>query len=153
VARHPVFLSKASPIRIDPDSVGDPDARMLLRFVRLYTGELPQVWVLGGVAASVACVRVDGRMFRTAAAEPIKAIVEALGDALSTLQLGSPPERQRPAMLGPLHGIEPDLEARAVALDALAGFAVPQFQFSETRLFPGDGASRRWIVGRVQAQA
>lgn len=151
IARHPAFLGKASPIRIDAESVVDQDARMLIRLVRLYTGDLPHLWLLGGGVVSIACVGVNGQLFRTAAAAPAKAMVEALGDALSTLQTGRRPERQRPAFLGPLNAIEPDPELPAKALGAVAGFAVPEFRFSEARLYPGDGASRRWVVGRVRA--
>lgn len=151
IARHPAFLGKAAPIRIDAESVVDQNARMLIRLVRLYTSDLPHLWLLGGGVVSIACVGVNGRLFRTAAAAPAKAIVEALGDALSALQMGRLPERQRPAFLGPLNAIEPDLELPATALGAVADFAVPEFRFSEVRLFPGGAASRRWIVGRVQA--
>ena len=151
VARHPEFLSKAPPIRIDPESVADQDARMLIRLVRLYTGHLPNLWLLGGGAVSIACVGVEGQLFRTAAASPGKAFVEALGDALSTLQMSRRPERQQPAFLGPLAAIEPDPELPPTALDSVPGFAAAEFRFFEARLFPGGGASRRWIVGRVQA--
>ena len=153
VARHPEFLSKARPVRIDAESVADQDARMLIRLVRLYTGDLPLLWLLGGGAVSVACVRVKDGLFRAAAASPGKAIVEALGDALSTLQMGRRPERQRPAFLGPLGSIEPDPELPATPLEEVADFAAPEFRFSEERLAPGGGASRRWIVGRIQARS
>jgi hypothetical protein len=153
IARHPAFLGKATPIRIDAESVVDQDARMLIRLVRLYTGDLPHLWLLGGGAVSIACVAVNGQLFRTAAAAPAKAIVEALGDALSALQTGRRPERQGPAFLGPLDAIEPDSELPAIALGAVADFAAPELRFLEARLFPGGAASRRWIVGRIQACA
>jgi hypothetical protein len=151
VARHPAFLAKAPPVRIEAESVADQDARMLIRLVRLYTGDLPHLWLLGGRAVSIAFVAVKGQLYRAAAAAPARALIEALGDSLSAVQTGRRPERQQPAFLGPLGSIEPDPELPAVSLDSAADFAVPQFHFSEERLFPGGGASRRWIVGRVRA--
>ncbi|HEX9964807.1 MAG TPA: hypothetical protein VGB04_07470 [Allosphingosinicella sp.] len=151
VARHPAFLHKASPVRIEAESIADQDARMLIRLVRLYGGELPHLWLLSGGAVNVACVAVKGQLYRAAAASPAKALVEALGDSLSAVQTGHRPQRQQPDFLGPLDSIEPDPELSAVALDSVADFAAPQFQFSEERLFPGGGASRRWIIGRVRA--
>jgi hypothetical protein len=153
-ARHCAFLGKAEPIRIDPESVADEDSAMLLRLVRLYTGEVPILWLLGGSQwpASVACVAVDGRLSRAAAATAGKAIVEALGDALSALQVGHPPQRQRQPFLGPLETFRPDPSLPPTALDDAGGPGSIDLRFEEVRLFPAGAASRNWVVGRAQAR-
>ncbi|HVQ07609.1 MAG TPA: hypothetical protein VMS43_04170, partial [Allosphingosinicella sp.] len=153
IARHAAFLSAIAPVRIDPDSVADQDARMLFRLVRLYTGAVPQIWLLGGTGwgASVACVAVGGQLSRSAAATPARAIVEALGDALSALQAGRRPGRQRQPFLGPLDGIRPVEGLEPMALDRIGGPGSLALRFDEIRLFPGGVASRGWVVGRVQA--
>jgi hypothetical protein len=153
IARHAMFLSGAAPVRIDPETVADQDARMLLRLVRLYTGAVPRLWLLGGTGcgACVACVDVDGQLSRAAAATAGKAILEALGDALSALQLGRPPDRQRQPFLGPLEGIRPVEGLPPTALDQLGSPGSLALRFDEIRLVPGGVASRGWVVGRVQA--
>jgi hypothetical protein len=154
-ARHECFLSRAKPARLDPESLsGDDDAAMLLRLVRLYTGSMPALWLFGGGGgwgACLACVAVDGQLSRAAASTPSKALVEALGDALSAVQTGRLPERQRQPFLGPLETVRPDPNQQPVAL-ADAGSSEPLgLRFEESRLFPAGAASRAWVVGRVRA--
>ncbi|HVQ08696.1 MAG TPA: hypothetical protein VMS43_09705, partial [Allosphingosinicella sp.] len=153
VARHAAFLSAAAPILIDPESAIDEDARMLFRLVRLYSGSIPRTWLLGGTGwdAIVACVAMDGRLVRSAAATPGKAIIEALGDALSAIQTGRPPERQRQPFLGALEGIGPGADLAPTSLAEAGGSGFLSFRFDEVRLSPAGIASSDWIVGRAQA--
>lgn len=153
VARHDSFLTEAVPVRIDPESVEDEDSAMLLRLVRLYCGAVPRLWLSGGNGwgASVACVAMDGELYRAAAATPGKAIVEALGDGLSAFQTGRPPQRQRQSFLGPLENIRPDPNLPPVALDESGRRGSIGLRFDEVRLFPAGAASRGWVVGRLQA--
>lgn len=92
---------------IDLESIVEPDLAMLVRLARLYSGELPSLWVAGDAHCFVALARTGGLLSCGIAPDAEAALVEALGDAIASRQCGTAVTRQtltpytRLARLGP----------------------------------------------------
>ena len=149
------FLARHPPRRLEPRSVDDPSAQVLLRLARLYTGRLPMLWLAGsGDPGAWTAWALAGSAFAAAIhATATGALVEALGDALAALQVGSQMTRQRRSPLTDLAGMRPVLE-HAAPIDlaaALATSPLPTMRHIFHAVDPTAAVGSDIMIGFVQA--
>ena len=84
------FAAQASAHRVSVAEIGHPDVQMLARLTRLYTGQLPELFVhlLPGVPAFVVHSHAAPSRQRGVGATLIEAVIESLGGLVSGLQRG-----------------------------------------------------------------
>lgn len=89
-----VAACDGTPAPVDFDTAWSNDVKMMARLVRLYWGETPDVTVAGAEQARIARARLGDVMAVGTGFDADAAVRTALGELISTLQLGQPPTQQ-----------------------------------------------------------
>jgi hypothetical protein len=100
-ATMPSFTARFGVRPVDAQLLDDPEARMLAQLARLYTGSYPALRIAGkeGTDTFLAEATVGAWTAAAASHSAARALIEALGDALSAFQRGAAAYRQLAAPL------------------------------------------------------